>query len=273
MAAGTLLGMNEQFEAFRVPATVRVGDKVAVLSPSRAGPGVSPAVHEIGMRVLREDLGLLPVEYPTTRRVDAPAGERAADLMAALADPTIRAVLVSIGGDDQIIVLPHLGPAVFPAGPKPFVGNSDNTNLLNWLWNLGSSATTAGRRWCTWPGRAAPTRCPWSRCATPRSPMTRSRSSPSLTSRPAPPRSGTALPLGRRRQAPAVDHDPSPVVLGLQDHDVIAFDEVHEPVDPVVSCGRFTWGQRHKVSSGRLSCRRVAVRGDEWEAVIGTARD
>jgi muramoyltetrapeptide carboxypeptidase LdcA involved in peptidoglycan recycling len=136
VAAGTLLGMTGPFQPFRVPARVRRGDRVAVVSPSWAGPGVFPAVHEIGMRVLREDLGLVPVEYPTTRRVDAPARERAADLMAAFADPTIRAVLASIGGDDQITVLPHLDPAVFLADPKPFVGYSDNTNLLNWLWNL-----------------------------------------------------------------------------------------------------------------------------------------
>jgi muramoyltetrapeptide carboxypeptidase LdcA involved in peptidoglycan recycling len=89
------------------------------------------------MRVLREDLGLVPVEYPTTRLVGASPQARAADLMAAYADPAIRAVLATIGGDDQITVLPHLDPAVFLADPKPFVGYSDNTNLLNWLWNLG----------------------------------------------------------------------------------------------------------------------------------------
>ena len=33
------------------------------------------------------------------------------------------------------------------ASPKPFAGYSDNTNLLNWLWNLGMPATTADRRW------------------------------------------------------------------------------------------------------------------------------
>lgn len=89
------------------------------------------------MRVLRDDLGLEPVEFPTTRDVDAPPAARAADIMAAFADPTIRAVLASIGGEDQITVLPYLDPAPFLADPKPFCGHSDNTNLLNWLWNLG----------------------------------------------------------------------------------------------------------------------------------------
>jgi muramoyltetrapeptide carboxypeptidase LdcA involved in peptidoglycan recycling len=120
-----------------VPTKARRGDRVAVVSPSWAGPGVFPAVHEIGMHVLREELGLVPVEYPTTRQRGATPEQRALDLMAAFADPTIRAVLATIGGADQITVLPYLDPAVFTANPKPFVGYSDNTNLLNWLWNLG----------------------------------------------------------------------------------------------------------------------------------------
>lgn len=88
------------------------------------------------MRRLRKELGLVHVEYPTTASHSSPE-DRARDLMAAYADPRIRAVMATIGGDDQITVLPHLDPAVFLADPKPFVGYSDNTNLLNWLWNLG----------------------------------------------------------------------------------------------------------------------------------------
>lgn len=121
----------------RTPRKVSPGDRVAVVSPSTASPGMFPAVHEIGMRVLRDDLGLEPVEYPTTRQVGATPQARARDLMAAFADPSIRAVLATIGGDDQITVLPFLDPEVVQADPKPFAGYSDNTNLLNWLWNLG----------------------------------------------------------------------------------------------------------------------------------------
>jgi muramoyltetrapeptide carboxypeptidase LdcA involved in peptidoglycan recycling len=120
-----------------VPPRPRPGDRVAVVSPSYAAPGAFPAVHEVAMRRLREDLGLVPVEYPTTRTVGAGPRERAADLMAAFADPTVRAVLATIGGDDQLTVLPHLDPDVVRADPKLFAGFSDNTNLLNWLWNLG----------------------------------------------------------------------------------------------------------------------------------------
>lgn len=131
------------------PETVRhvplaPGDRVAVVSPSFAAPAMFPAVHELAMRRLRDELALVPVEYPTTRRLGATPQDRAADLMAAFADPGIRAVLATIGGDDQLTVLPHLDPAVVAADPKPFLGYSDNTNLLNWLWNLGRPAFHGG---------------------------------------------------------------------------------------------------------------------------------
>ncbi|GAB7037263.1 MULTISPECIES: LD-carboxypeptidase [Catenuloplanes] len=114
---------------------IRPGARVAVLSPSFAAPGVFPHVHERAMRVLRDRLGLIPVEYPTTRRTGASAAARAADLTAAWTDPSIAAIMATIGGNDQITVLPHLDPAVFTSvPPTPFAGFSDNTNLLNWLW-------------------------------------------------------------------------------------------------------------------------------------------
>ena len=126
------------------PPKAAPGDRVAVLSPSFAAPGFAPEVHEQAMRRLTEVTGLVPVEYPTTRRLDASAQDRAADLNAAFADPEIRAVLATIGGEDQITVVPHLDPAVVRADPKPFLGYSDNTNLLNWLWTHGVAAFYGG---------------------------------------------------------------------------------------------------------------------------------
>jgi len=119
------------------PPKVAPGDRVAIMSPSYAAPGAFPAIHELAMERLRTSLGLVPVEFPTTRRTHATTADRAADLMEAFGDPTIRAVMATIGGDDQITLLPHLDPAIVAADPKPFFGYSDNTNILNWLWNLG----------------------------------------------------------------------------------------------------------------------------------------
>ncbi|WP_069884455.1 S66 family peptidase [Streptomyces luteocolor] len=113
------------------------GDRVAVLSPSSGLPELFPLPYELGLRRLREDFGLEPVEYPTTRKMGTTARERADDIHAAFADPTVKAVIASIGGDDQITVLPHLDRELIRANPKPFFGWSDNTNLLAYLWQCG----------------------------------------------------------------------------------------------------------------------------------------
>jgi muramoyltetrapeptide carboxypeptidase LdcA involved in peptidoglycan recycling len=96
------------------PPKPEPGDRVAIVSPSAGLPGIFPLPYELGLRRLRDDFGLEPVEYPATRTLGATAQERAADLHAAFADPAIKAVIASIGGDDQITVLPH-GNAVWPA--------------------------------------------------------------------------------------------------------------------------------------------------------------
>ncbi|MGC4109196.1 MAG: LD-carboxypeptidase [Nocardioides sp.] len=126
------------------PPKLTPGDKVAVVSPAFAAPAVAPAVHEQAMERIRSVLGLEPVEYPTTRRLGASPEDRAADLNAAFADPEIRAVLATIGGDDQITVVSHLHRDLVRADPKPFLGYSDNTNLLSWLWCAGVAAFHGG---------------------------------------------------------------------------------------------------------------------------------
>ncbi|MDF6040706.1 LD-carboxypeptidase [Streptomyces sp. JH14] len=113
------------------------GDRIAVISPGSGLAGLLPLPHELGLERLREDFGLEPVEYPATRRMGSTPQERADDIHAAFADPTIKAVMATIGGDDQITVLPLLDRELIRANPKPFFGSSDNTNLLIFLHNLG----------------------------------------------------------------------------------------------------------------------------------------
>lgn len=126
------------------PPKARRGERIAVLSPSFAAAGAFPAVHEQAMRRLSEVTGLVPVEYPTTRKVGASARERAADINAAFADPSIRGILAVIGGEDQIAVIPHLDEGLARADPKPFLGSSDNTNLHHWLWANGIASFYGG---------------------------------------------------------------------------------------------------------------------------------
>src|SRR5947209_6412512 len=122
---------------FIYPDKPHPGDNVAILSPSSGLPELFPAVFEQGLQRLRDIFHLVPVEYPNTRKMHAPLEERARDVHAAFADPEIKAIICSIGGDDEIKLLKYLDRDLIKAHPKPFFGYSDNTNLHVLLWNLG----------------------------------------------------------------------------------------------------------------------------------------
>lgn len=49
------------------PRRLRAGDRIAMVSPSWGGPSVFPAVCELGLKAIRDVLGLEPVELPTAR--------------------------------------------------------------------------------------------------------------------------------------------------------------------------------------------------------------
>jgi muramoyltetrapeptide carboxypeptidase LdcA involved in peptidoglycan recycling len=122
---------------FSYPPKPSRGNKVAVVSPAGRAAARFAEPFDLGLARLQEEFDLLPVEYPTTRAAEASPASRAADLHNAFADPEIKAVITSIGGEDELKVLSHLDPDVFVANPKPFFGYSDNTNLHLYLWTLG----------------------------------------------------------------------------------------------------------------------------------------
>lgn len=144
MAAVTSDRFRVPLETVTPPAPVGPGDRVAVLSPSMGLPALFPEVHELGLQRMQEELHVVPVEYPTTRKMGASAAERVVDLHAAFADPTIAAIMTTIGGEDQITLLRHLDRDLLAANPKRFFGYSDNTNLLNYLVGLGMTAYHGG---------------------------------------------------------------------------------------------------------------------------------
>lgn len=126
------------------PPPLSPGDKIAVLSPSFAAPGMFPEVYELGLSRLRDIFHLEPVEFPTTRKLGASKDERARDLIAAFEDPSIRGVIASIGGDDQVTYVQNLPTKPFVNNPKRFYGFSDNTNFANFLWLNGISSFYGG---------------------------------------------------------------------------------------------------------------------------------
>ena len=116
---------------------LKKGDKVAVLSPSFAAPGKWPWVYELGLKRLRETFELEPIEFPATKKIGASKEERSKDLIDAFENKEIKAVIASLGGDDQITYIKNLPAAPFVNNPKPFFGFSDNTHFENFLWIHG----------------------------------------------------------------------------------------------------------------------------------------
>lgn len=131
---------------YKKPEKLNRGDTVAIVSPSWAGPNVFPRVYENGLKVLKE-WGLEVREYPTARATNDFLSKnpeaRAKDINDAFADPHIKAVFVSIGGDDFVRVLPFLDKEVISNNPKIVMGYSDTTTLLTFA-NLQGIVTFHG---------------------------------------------------------------------------------------------------------------------------------
>ncbi|WP_417584595.1 S66 family peptidase [Pelagibacterium sp.] len=119
--------------ALTKPQRLNAGDTIAVVSPSWGGPGTFPDRYEAGLACLRERFGFEIVEMAHTRAdenwlAENPAA-RAADIMTAFADPRIKGIFASIGGDDSARLEPFLDLSVLSANPKILIGYSDTTAL------------------------------------------------------------------------------------------------------------------------------------------------
>jgi muramoyltetrapeptide carboxypeptidase LdcA involved in peptidoglycan recycling len=133
---------------FKALPKLKRSDRVAVLSPSFAAPGQWPHIYELGLQRLRDDFGLEPMAYPATSKLGASPVERSADLIAAFENPAIKAVIATLGGDDQVTYIKNLPDAPFRSNPKPFFGFSDNTHFMNHLWLSGVPSYYGGSLFC-----------------------------------------------------------------------------------------------------------------------------
>ncbi len=126
---------------FRKARRLHVCDKVAIISPSWGGPYLFPELYEIGLRVVKDQLDLQPVEFPTARmspdELASHPERRAADINAAFSDRSIMGIISSIGGDDSVRILRHLDKEV-TSNPKLLMGFSDFTTLLAYVAVLGN---------------------------------------------------------------------------------------------------------------------------------------
>lgn len=137
---------------YKKPKRLKVGDTVAVLSPSWSGPNVFPHVYESGVKILQK-WGLKIKEYPLTHAKWYPSLEnakmRAEDVNDAFADAEVKAIFSSIWGEDSIRILPFLDTEVIMSNPKIIMGFSDTVTILTylntlWLVTFNGPAIMAG---------------------------------------------------------------------------------------------------------------------------------
>ncbi len=129
---GLLVAVGCEMEAqspLVMPAALKAGDTIAIVSPSST-PDSMTLVK--GCQTLRE-WGYVPVVGTHVRNsyhgFAGTADERAADLLWALRDSTVKAILCSRGGDGAVQVLRRIPLHEFRHHPKWVLGFSDITAL------------------------------------------------------------------------------------------------------------------------------------------------
>lgn len=112
-----------------MPAALRAGDTIAIVSPSSTPDTLTV---EKGCQTLRE-WGYVPVVAPhalnSWHGFAGTADERAADMLWALRDSTVKAIICSRGGDGAVQVLMRIQLSEFRQHPKWVMGFSDATAL------------------------------------------------------------------------------------------------------------------------------------------------
>lgn len=118
-----------------IPAHIRQGDRIAIVSPASV---IEPQLVE-GAAATLQALGYEPVIMPhalgRSGTYSGTADERFADISAALADRSVRAILCSRGGYGAVHLLERLDPlvAATACNPKWLIGFSD-ISALHALW-------------------------------------------------------------------------------------------------------------------------------------------
>ena len=112
-----------------MPAALKAGDTIAIVSPSSTPDSITVVK---GCKTLRE-WGYVPVVGPHALNCyhgfAGTADERAADVLWALRDSTVKAILCSRGGDGAVQVLRRIPLKEFREYPKWVMGFSDATAL------------------------------------------------------------------------------------------------------------------------------------------------
>lgn len=125
----TVVCLGVEAQRSVMPAPLKTGDTIAVISPSSVPDSATVAK---GCATLRS-WGYVPVvgahAMSSYHGFAGTADERAADLLWALRDPSVKAIICSRGGDGAVQVLQRIPLQEFRNHPKWIMGFSDVTAL------------------------------------------------------------------------------------------------------------------------------------------------
>ena len=117
-----------------IPKCIQPGDTIGVVSPSNPVTPEYQRQYEAGITFLQEAGFVIQpgnFTHSTSWNYAAAPLEKAADINSMFANPDIKAIICTQGGDTANAVLPYLDWEIIQANPKIFVGISDITVLLN----------------------------------------------------------------------------------------------------------------------------------------------
>src|SRR5919197_1233547 len=126
------------------PPALRTGDCIGLEAPASAFQeeelyGGVKVLQDLGFRV-----HYTPRLFEKHYYLAGSDTARAAELNALFADPAIKAIFCCRGGYGSQRLLPYLDTAVIKAHPKIFVGSSDLTSLLLYLYSQCQLVTLHG---------------------------------------------------------------------------------------------------------------------------------
>lgn len=128
------------------PKKLNPGDTVATISISggRAGDPDMIDRYLVGKQRLENIFGLKVIETPNSLKgydfIYKNPKARVDDLMQALLDPNIKAIITNMGGDDTYRLLPYIDYGIIRNNPKIYIGFSDISSSHNIFTYAGVSS-------------------------------------------------------------------------------------------------------------------------------------
>jgi muramoyltetrapeptide carboxypeptidase len=129
-----------------IPPVLAIGDIIGICTPSSPAYADNPEIFEIGVANLlkhgfKVKLGNLTSAKKSQGYRSGTPQERAEELMELFCDPSVKAILCTIGGMNSNSLIPYLDFDLIKKNPKIFCGYSDITSLhlsINHYSNLAT---------------------------------------------------------------------------------------------------------------------------------------